>query len=259
MTDSRVVPVKQLELRFQGIARDVRRLKQDSLDAASAMSYKGNIYVGVDWDDYLTIGIYRVGLSTWSSTTNGPSAAYSYGTLVVHEADLSVTQVYYPHQGAPGGVWTRTKWNAADWTTWAAMPLHTTLAPPSPAWVFRRGATTRSATQTRAEFDQSIKRVSGSGRLAITDTTTGTGEMDVTFSGLGTPTFNQPCGTGGFFDSGSTAYTPLQVWVQTSGRFYFVRTDTQTNGTTDTLGVSPAPGTDCSGDWLEWHFNFHVN
>lgn len=84
-----------------------------------------DITSATDWNTYTTAGMYRVGLTSWTGASNHPSTAYTYGTLVVTTSGNSSTQAFYPHnisQGS-GGIFTRTKWNASDWTSWVQMQV----------------------------------------------------------------------------------------------------------------------------------------
>jgi hypothetical protein len=94
-------------------------LNADMIDGIQGIQIVSDTGVSITNQDLNTItgnGIYRV--SNWSGN-NIPSGAYAYGTLEVIQTNNSVTQNYYSHSnGQSTGIWTRTKWNASDWTVW---------------------------------------------------------------------------------------------------------------------------------------------
>jgi hypothetical protein len=70
-----------------------------------------------DFNTIVTAGNYQVsGNGTWTGSNNAPSAAYSYGQLVVTVNGNIVTQFYYAHSTT--GHFVRSKFNASDWQVW---------------------------------------------------------------------------------------------------------------------------------------------
>lgn len=92
----------------------------DAIGPGTAMVDRGHLTNTIDWNTLTSPGTYRTGWSNWGTTTNHPSSASQYGTLIVATSGLSTTQIYYPHSNTQG-IWTRTKWNAADWSVWVRM------------------------------------------------------------------------------------------------------------------------------------------
>lgn len=85
----------------------------------SVLQSGGTLASSVDWNTLTTkSAIYRIGGVT--STNNSPTGAYGFGTLQVLMSGNSITQTYWA-QNATGPVYTRTKWNASDWTAWIAL------------------------------------------------------------------------------------------------------------------------------------------
>jgi hypothetical protein len=94
-------------------------LDADTVDGIQGVDIlsTSSVYIGTqDWNTLTSNGIYRVGAFTGANT---PTGAYDYGTLEVIVSSTSITQNYYSHStGQNSGMWTRTKWNAADWVAW---------------------------------------------------------------------------------------------------------------------------------------------
>jgi hypothetical protein len=78
---------------------------------------KGGASSAVDWNTLTTAGIYSVGAASFTGA-NTPSSAYPYGQLVISTNGNVVVQQYYTHT-SPVTVWTRVKYNAADWQPWS--------------------------------------------------------------------------------------------------------------------------------------------
>ena len=100
-------------------------------DADSVDGFQGSVIVAdkgsdiSDWNTLTIPGIYRINHTDWSSNTNVPSAAYSYGTLLVLSSGQSVTQMFITHTSTTispttngSGIWVRSKLNASDWNNW---------------------------------------------------------------------------------------------------------------------------------------------
>jgi hypothetical protein len=87
----------------------------DGIQGVDIVSTNTTIITTQDWNSFTSNGIYRVQGYTG---LNAPSA-YTYGTLEVIVSGNSVTQNYYTHNnGSNTGLFTRTKWNASDWSSW---------------------------------------------------------------------------------------------------------------------------------------------
>jgi len=77
-----------------------------------------------DWDSYITPGLYYWGDSALPSGTNPPPVSYSFGTLLVFNADASnganaaIVQMAITHYSE---IWTRSKWTNASWLPWTRL------------------------------------------------------------------------------------------------------------------------------------------
>lgn len=70
----------------------------------------------VNWDSYVSAGIFSVSNANWGASPNSPSSSYNFGTLLVtSDNGTAISQIYMPHQG---GLAYRSKWNADDWQAW---------------------------------------------------------------------------------------------------------------------------------------------
>lgn len=75
--------------------------------------------LGNDWNNYTANAVYQ----TNTIGTNAPSGAYPFGMVISsNTGGTGTTQVYYPHQPHDAIVgYMRTKYNAADWSSWRPM------------------------------------------------------------------------------------------------------------------------------------------
>lgn len=69
-----------------------------------------------NWNLVVQTGTYRV-FSTALTTVNRPLGAFGYGMLAVFSSNTAVSQLYFP-QDSSQGIYSRTKFNATDWTSW---------------------------------------------------------------------------------------------------------------------------------------------
>lgn len=120
----------------------------------SVLQSAGTLSTSTDWNTLSTkSGIYRT--SGITSGSNAPSGAYGFGTLQVLMSGNSVTQTYWTH-GTPN-VYTRTKWNAADWTGWTQLATNSMLTAETTA---RTAADTALQTSLTAETTARTSAVS---------------------------------------------------------------------------------------------------
>jgi hypothetical protein len=97
-------------------------LDADLLDGVNLQSIvydKGVGQVGVssNWNDYVAPGMYGVASGSAFSGSNNPGSVYTYGHLLVTEANgQGLQQTYYPHIGDK--ILLRTGWNDGNWYSW---------------------------------------------------------------------------------------------------------------------------------------------
>ena len=88
-----------------------------AVDQTSTLQAKsGQVGTSTSWDAMTTAGVYVVSSASAFTGAGAPAGAYTFGTLVVFANGNSVSQVYMAHSN--GTHYTRTKWNATDWTSW---------------------------------------------------------------------------------------------------------------------------------------------
>lgn len=89
----------------------------DGLQGSQIVSNVNQTITSQDWNTLTGNGLYLI---AGFSGNNAPSGAYIYGNLeVIQTGTQTVTQTYYTHNsGQNTGIWTRTKFNASDWSVW---------------------------------------------------------------------------------------------------------------------------------------------